>query len=322
MDDVAATFRDNDREDPRHDANRRTAPLLQRQTRGHKNADPSIKQQKALSPEFIEHLNSIAKTDKEIAMSQLATGAFFFAMRSCEYLSVSGERRTKLLQLQNIRFFKNNKELKHNDPHLGSADTVSITFYFQKNDQRDDTVTMWRTSDPTLCPVKTWAKIVKRIWSYPDATWESSVNLFLQKNGKSATISGSVMLRFFRKNANVMGKEKLGYDPADIGTHSIRSGCAMSMYLDNVPIYTIILVGRWSSDAFLRHIRKQVQEFSVGVSTRMIRNKAHHCTPDPSIISPEDPRMSGHLHNFSCRGNLAMGGPSSAARTPAVSLYA
>ena len=42
-------------------------------------------------------------------MSQLATGAFFFAMRSCEHLAVSGERRTKLLQLQNIRFFKKNK---------------------------------------------------------------------------------------------------------------------------------------------------------------------------------------------------------------------
>ena len=76
------------------------------------------------------------------------------------------------------------------------------------------------------------------------------------------------------------------------------------------------------SPTFLRYIRKQVQEFSVGVSARMTRNKAHHCTPDPSIISPEDPRMSGHLHNFSTRGNLAMGGPSSAACRPAISLHA
>ena len=154
VDDVAKRFRDNDRPDPRHDASGKAAHLLQRQKRGHLNQDPSTTHQKAITPQFLRYQHQLAVTTKEKALAQLATGAFFFAMRSCEYLSVSGARRTRLLELQNIRFFKANKELLHNDPRLCTADTVSITFYFQKNDERDDTVTMWRTTDELLCPVR------------------------------------------------------------------------------------------------------------------------------------------------------------------------
>ena len=35
------------------------------------------------------------------------------------------------------------------------------------------------------------------------------------------------------------------------GVHSIQSGTAMAMHLDNVPTYAIVLEGSWSSDAFL-----------------------------------------------------------------------
>ena len=44
----------------------------------------------------------------------------------------------------------------------------------------------------------------------------------------------------------------------------------MAMYLNGVPVYTIMLLGRWSSDAFLRYIRKQVESFGSGVSSKMI----------------------------------------------------
>ena len=45
-------------------------------------------------------------------MGQLATGAFFFGMRSCEYLTVSGTRKTKQLTVNDIRFFKNSTKLE------------------------------------------------------------------------------------------------------------------------------------------------------------------------------------------------------------------
>jgi hypothetical protein len=42
------------------------------------------------------------------------------------------------------------------------------------------------------------------------------------------------------------------------------------MYLAGVPVFSIMLIGRWSSTAFLKYIRKQVQEFLQGISSKMI----------------------------------------------------
>jgi hypothetical protein len=46
----------------------------------------------------------------------------------------------------------------------------------------------------------------------------------------------------------------LNLKPNEVGLHSLRSSAAMAMYLNKVLVYTIILLGRWSSDAFLRYI--------------------------------------------------------------------
>jgi hypothetical protein len=44
----------------------------------------------------------------------------------------------------------------------------------------------------------------------------------------------------------------------------------MMMYLAGIPVHTIMLVGRWLSDAFLCYIEKQIKEFTVGVSEKML----------------------------------------------------
>ncbi len=80
----------------------------------------------------------------------------------------------------------------------------------------------------------------------------------------------------------------MGFTPEQIGLHSARSGAAMAMYLAGVPVYTIMLIGRWSSDAFLLYIRRQVQEFSKNVSKKMTSNESFFTIPG---ISNEDPRI-------------------------------
>ncbi len=73
----------------------------------------------------------------------------------------------------------------------------------------------------------------------------------------------------------------------------------MAMYLASVPAFTIMFIGRWSSDAFLRYIRRQVQEFSAGVSSKMLLTDEFFAV---SGITLEDPRLSGNINNFSGRG--------------------
>ena len=77
----------------------------------------------------------------------------------------------------------------------------------------------------------------------------------------------------------------------------------MAMYLAGVPAFTIMLIGRWSSDAFLRYIRRQVQEFSAGVSSKMVLTNEFFAIAGTSCATEaNDPRISGHMNNFSGRG--------------------
>jgi hypothetical protein len=298
LDCVAQAFKLANRADPRLDEDSNVALILQRQLRAYSINDKPEKQQVAITGSVLRKLVQLAISAADKAMSELFTGAFFFAMRSCEYLKVSGPRKTKTLCIRNIRFFKGHRLIPHDHRNLHSADTVSITFEAQKRDTKNDTITQHRTSDPTLCPVKIWAKIIKRLLKYPSTTPDTTVNTFLSPNGKFIQFTGQQLLKRLRLAAETFGADILGFTPDQLGLHSARSGAAMAMYLSGVPVFTIMLLGRWSSDAFLRYIRKQVKEFSSGISQKMITKEHFFTVP---IASHDDPRIRDHPLNLTSR---------------------
>ena len=118
-----------------------------------------------------------------------------------------------------------------------------------------------------------------------------------------------------------VGEEKLGIKQKDIGTHLIRSTAAMTMYLGECPVYVIMMIRRWSSDAFLRYIRKEVEQFSHNVSSQMLRFELHHHVRDyVPIVSRLDPRQRSHPDNEETRRNVG-GNLSQRSRLPAFSLF-
>jgi hypothetical protein len=231
-------------------------------------------------------------TPAEKATADLTIGAFFFVMRSCEYVHVTGTRRTKPLRLQNLRFFQNNRVMSLDDPDLCSATALSITFKFQKLDVRNETVHQHVTEHPILCPGLRWAAIVQRILDYPGCNENSLVSTVLTKLVTSAFLETQLQAAVKR-----IGKDVLGYSHLDIGTHSIRSGGAMAMYLAGVPVFTIMFIGRWSSNAFLQYIHMQVLQFRVGVSKCIISTKSQDFFTLPNF-DPEHPRTRAHQTNF------------------------
>jgi hypothetical protein len=82
-------------------------------------------------------------------------------MRSCEYFAVHGKRKTKLLCVKNIRFFQGKRLVEQTDPLLHPSSSVSITFEEQKRGTKGEIITHRRTTDPLLCPVKIWYKIIQ-----------------------------------------------------------------------------------------------------------------------------------------------------------------
>jgi hypothetical protein len=318
VDAVAEAYRSNRRCSPCHDSSGKFSKFLSDQLKGYKNHDPSARPQKALTPSILRELSRNDDGALNRATHQLARGAFFFAMRSCEYLTVPGERRTKRLRLGNLKFIRHKRTVRLDDPFLALSDTIAITFEFQKNDERDETVVMHCSGDPLLCPIRAWAAVVTRILSYPGTTASTFVNAYETTGGKLGYLTGDQVRARLRLAASRIGADRLGFAPTEIGTHSIRSGSAMAMYLAGVPAFTIMLIGRWSSDAFLRYIRRQVQEFSAGVSSKMLLTDEFFAV---SGITPEDPRVSGNSNNFSGRGlNIGLTAQNRA-MTPAFSLH-
>ena len=168
----------------------------------------------------------------------------------------------------------------------------------------------------TLCPVKNLAKLTKRILRYKNTVMNSTINM-LQSGNKIITIKSEEVLKRIREVVNTFGKEDLGFDSKEIGTHSIRSSTAMQLFLNKYPTYQIMLLGRWCSDAFLKYIRRQVLEFSAGISESMIQ-KDFYTVPEVEYVDPNDPRTRNTASFATASGN---GGSAMGARYPTAAVH-
>ena len=125
------------------------------------------------------------------------------------------------------------------------------------------------------------------------------------RNGGLEHISATEMTMSLRAAVVEIGEGKLGIWKDRIGTHSIRSGTAMCMYLGECPVYTIMMIGCWSSNTFLQYIRKQVEQFSHDVSYRMLRFEDFRHIPNLTPrTSHLDSRQRNHPDNAKTRNNL------------------
>lgn len=277
-------LRSDGRESPCHIAvgsNLKLRPEIDVLLKAWKNMDPPLKQQKAITPRHLIYMyESTHRTNKlgRTAFSALLVcAAFFFACRSCEYLHVPERGRTKILLLGNLKFSDSTGRIEV-DPNQDDFDTVaqyvSITFVDQKSGKKMETRTQVKTDDPILCPVKLWGKVYRRVSAIPNATDNTPVNTWYNQTTRTrATITSTEIINLLRSTCDSGGgPNTFGYESQDIGTHSIRSGAAMALFLAHESILKIMILGRWSSDAFLVYIRSQVLEWTTGMSKSMIKN--------------------------------------------------
>jgi hypothetical protein len=82
-------------------------------------------------------------------------------------------------------------------------------------------------------------------------------------------ISSKDVLKQLRDAAAAVGERRLGFPVDHIGTHLIRVGAAMAMFLAGVPCETIQLIGRWRSRTFMKSLRIQVTASTRGVTSKI-----------------------------------------------------
>ncbi len=167
--------------------------------------------------------------------------------------------------MENISLYKNEIKLPHSQTsELMTADCVSITFISQKNGYKNATITQWRKNNKVICPVIQWAALVYHISLYPGAMLETSVSAVWVRN-QLLHVTSKIVESALRNGIVAVGKAKLCIHHHKVGTHSICAGAAMAMYLRGVPVFAIMLIGRWSSTAFMNYIWKQIEEFTFKV---------------------------------------------------------
>jgi hypothetical protein len=141
-------------------------------------------------------------------------------------------------------------------------------------------------------------------------------------HGRLETIASHQVLAVLHAACASIGSACLGFELHKMGTHSLQSRAAMEMYLTGVPVYTIMIIGRWSSKAFLGYICKQIKQFSKGGLKQMITFCSFQTIPDIALHvgSIKDPRQCNHCNNTKTWNNIGRD-RSCRVQLPAFSLF-
>ena len=293
---ISSTFRENGFGNPTLDADNQKSIFLQRQLRGFKREDPLPQGQQCVPLSFIKTIFEDDSSALSIALGQLISGALFFACRSCENSRVNnGEnRKTKILTLEDLKFFKNNVEVE-NLQVIHKADFIQITFVSQKTEVKYQSIIQHKSSF-NLCPVKSWALLKQRILSYNNTSIKSKVNTF-SLNNRLVEITSEEVRRHLRKHILFIDPLQNHYKINKIGTHSIRTSFANILHSVGIDKVTVMMIGRWASDAYMRYIRYNLADFSKHISTRMVKSEnLFYDIPTRTIIHKSTTSNRSHFH--------------------------
>jgi hypothetical protein len=314
---LAAAFRHHHKHSPFHEQGHpHLLPVVRSLLKAYDNVDPPTNRQKAITPKLLRCLYSSTglstpalQDTLPAATADLTIGAFFFAKRSCEFSTTRKPGRTKIVTIQYVLFRDHLKQIVPRSANdlLQRAEYVTITFVSQKNGKKMDLRTQRRTGDPVLCPVLRYGSVVRRILRQnPLAPNDTKLNT-IHIGTSIGTITNDYVRELLRTTcSNFGGKTTFGYNSTEIGNKSIRSGAAMSLFLSNVSTPRIMLLGRWSSDAFLAYIRPQVLEWTSNMSRSMIKIDSFLDPSSHDVADNDDPRKQKQYRPFNGSNTILM----------------
>jgi hypothetical protein len=141
---------------------------------------------------------------------------------------------------------------------LLQADGATINLANQKNGVKDTKVSHTPSGDPTICPCRSLARLVDAIRELPTDT---TLGTFSTATGTSQ-VTGWEILEAVRQGARWDNLHLVGYNCTHIGTHSLHSGGATRLCLEGFNKDVIRLMGRWSSDTYLKYIQPQIAQLA------------------------------------------------------------
>ncbi len=105
-------------------------------------------------------------------------------------------------------------------------------------------------------------------------------------SNKLTHMTSKMIETVLRDGVVAFGETKLRIQKHEVGTHSIQSGSAMAMYFGGVPVFAIMMIGRWLSNAFKKYICKKIKEFTFNVSKKMLTMQHFRHVPNKASNNP------------------------------------
>ena len=93
--------------------------------------------------------------------------------------------------------------------------------------------------------------------------WESRKSML--------AFTGREMCKKLRDLVWDIGSGCLGIMPEEVSTHLVRASFMKALILGGTPVFKVMLVGQWTSDAFIWYIWEQILKFSEHISRNMIQ---------------------------------------------------
>ena len=79
-------------------------------------------------------------------------------------------------------------------------------------------------------------------------------------------------------------EDQIGFSHKDLGTHSLKSGFYMDIFLIQLYQKTIMIIGRWSSNTFLHSIQILVRNSRKGISALVINTHIFYTITESEVI--------------------------------------
>jgi len=249
------------------------------QTKAYHRTDPTTLKQVATPvkiPNFIYESTRESEDHRVQAVGELTLIAFYFLLRVREYTHHGkGIRRTQQFRICDMKFFANGKEIKpqmlHN--HAESINLVSLTIDNQKNGNRGQTLSHHALKKGNICcPIR--ALVSRTIDLIRDgANPKTLICAFREcKSMAWQHVRSLDIVKAVQDAVKILSTDDDGFDLAQVGSHSLRAGGAMALYITKHSTIEIQRAGRWTSTTFMEYIHGQLDVVSKGLSQKMSRS--------------------------------------------------
>ncbi len=291
---VAKGFKSVGARDPRLDSDGNIDYRLATFKKGMLNVDPPPDRVKPTPIQLLHHAQdsaNLAPSDGRSATMDMTWVGYFYLLRPGEHChgsdhqrnSATGERHLPLT-LQDIRFQDANGTY---DPTTCPVDVLStvtyssVTFRFQKNGQKGETLAQGTSGDPVACPTRALARRCNYLRSH-NAPPDTPLCAY-RHNGRWLYVTSELITR--RLKTSLMFLPQLGIEAKDITARSLRAGGAMALLCGKIDKNIIELIGRWRSDAMLRYLHAQALPLVQPLAATMLQ--FGNFTMAPGAILPQ-----------------------------------